>query len=74
MQIAIYVLGSVFVLFGLGILNTAFRGRRVGLYLGSLCYLGGGAVALLVPSWWPLLVGFGLSFVVRAVFGDPFRK
>lgn len=73
MKILFYIVIGLFGLFGFGILESARRSKHIGLFLGASCYLGAGILALALSSWWPLLGGFLLSFVVRGIFGDPFR-
>jgi len=71
MQTVFYIFIGVFSLLGLGTLNTAsqFGFRHLGLTFGGMSYLGGAIAAYSLDSWWALLVGFGLTFVFRFLFG-----
>lgn len=73
MEIALYVVSGVFVLFGVGVWLAAVKSRSTGHILGGLCYIGGAISAVILQSWWLLLLGFGLAFIVRHFFGDPHR-
>lgn len=65
---------GLFALMGFGVLVAAWSGRSPRLFLGAMCYLGAAVAAIQLSSWWPLLIGFVLAFMVRAVFGDPSRE
>lgn len=73
MNVLLYVVCGLFALMGLGGFSAAWLGRSPRLFLGAICYFGSASLAFALISWWPLLVGFLLAYVVRAVFGDPSR-
>ena len=73
MEIALYILAGVFALFGLGVWLAAAKSKSTGHILGGLCYVGGAIGAVTLKSWWPLVGGVGLAFVVRYFFGDSHR-
>lgn len=73
MQIVFYILTSLMAIGGVGILVSASQNsfRYLGLTLGGLTYLISAIIAFFLNSWWPLLIGFLLSLVIRKIFGDP---
>ena len=73
MTLLLYVVAGLFIAFGLvtGLIFASQRPLYVGPILGGLCYLIGGMAAIYYLSWWPLLVGFGLVWLVRLRGGDP---
>ena len=73
MEIIRYLISGAFVLMGLGIWATAIKTKSMGHILGGACYIGGAAGSFVFKSWAPLLIGFGLTFLTRRIFGDPYR-
>jgi hypothetical protein len=73
MEILRYIISGTFVLLGLGIWATALKTKSTGHVLGGLCYIGGAIGSIAFKSWLPLLIGFGLTFLTRKIFGDPYR-
>ena len=73
MEILLYIIAGLFALLGIGIWITAAKTKHLGHILGGLCYLCGAIGAFILTSWWPLLISFLLSFIIRTIFGDPMR-
>jgi len=73
MGISIYIVSAIFALFGIGLWLSAFNSRSLSHELGGLCYVGGAIGAVTMHSWWPLAIGFMLTFVIRKTYGDPHR-
>lgn len=67
MDILFFFVIGVFFLLSLGILTVSFRQQfaQKGLLIGGLSYLSGAILAMTLSSWWPLLGGFLLAFVIR---------
>lgn len=72
------VFGGLFVAFGLFALAGAKSegsGRsHPGVVVGGLAYVVGGAGALVLATWWPLIGGFVGAWIAKAILGDPYSK
>ncbi len=73
MEIVFYLFLGAFVLLGIGSLNSGsqFKPWSTALILTGILYIGGALVAYTLDSWWPLLVCFLSTYVIRYIWGDP---
>lgn len=63
MELLIYILSSIFIIFGIGLLFSPARGTTI----AAVITIGAGAIAFDEKSFIPLLLGFGLLWVLRIV-------
>ena len=73
MEIIFFLLIGVFVLLGIGSFNSGsqFKPWNIALILAGTSYIGGALIAVTLDSWWPLLVCFLLTYLIRFIWGDP---
>jgi len=71
MDIVRTILAALFIFLGVGIAMQAWHVRRLGLLLGAIAYAGSAVLALTLPAWWPLFVGFAGAWALRYMGADP---
>ena len=67
----IYVLGGGFMLLGAAMFFACYRHRHFGLFIMALSYWVSGLLAIMLPHWWPLVVGFVLVWILRMLGLEP---
>ena len=72
MKILFYIIVVFFAILGVGVLNSAAQTkfRKIGLTIGGLTYVGAAVLAYILQNWYPLLIGFVISIVIKYLFGD----
>jgi len=72
-SVLLYIVASLMCLYGLITLRTAwsYRFKHIGLDLGAICFLAGAIAAVNLEKWWPLILAFVLTWVIRLLGGDP---
>lgn len=66
------IVAGLFALLGLGVLLAWVVSRdRPALLLGAACYLGAAIGAHETRTWWPLVAGLALAWVLRLLGADP---
>jgi uncharacterized membrane protein len=71
MTVLLYIIAGLFLLMSIGLFSGFAASQNLGLLLGGLAYGVGGAVALALTSWWPLVVGLLLAFLLRTIGSRP---
>ena len=71
MAIIIYILAALSILLALGGLAAYAQTKHIGLLLSSIVSIGFSALAIIMVEWWPLVVGFGINWVLRLLGLDP---
>jgi hypothetical protein len=71
MQVLLYVVAAVFGFFSLGLISSFFRSKHLGLLLAAVIFGAAAVAAISLHSWWPLLAGFALAWVLRLTGADP---
>jgi hypothetical protein len=71
MEIVIYVFAGLFFLLALGLIFGYYRTRHPGLVLMASCYGTASVLSVMLMHWWPLMAGFVLAWMLRAMGMDP---
>lgn len=71
MNIVIYVISGLFIVLAFALLFSYYRTRHVGLLLMGLTYGIAAALALMIMTWWPLVIGFLSAWALRLMGLDP---
>ena len=61
----IYAFGGLFVLLSLVMLYVFYREQHFGTFLMAITYGLSGLLAIALPDWWPLVVGFVMVWMLR---------
>lgn len=67
----IYVIGGLFVLLSLVMLYVFYREQHFGTFLMAITYGLSGLLAIALPDWWPLVVGFVMVWMLRLMGMEP---
>jgi hypothetical protein len=70
-SIVIYIGSALFLLLALGLLITWWRSRHPGALLLAVTYAVAAALALVLHTWWPLVIGFLSAWSLRLMGLDP---
>lgn len=65
MNIAIYILAGISIVLAIGGLSAWRQTKNTELLLSSLISIAFSSSAIFLPHWWPLLVGFGINWVLK---------
>lgn len=71
MAVVIYILAAASIMLAIGGLVTYAHSKHIGLLLSSIVSIGFSILAIVLVHWWPLVVGFGLNWVLRLLGFDP---
>jgi len=71
MSVVIYIFSGLFILLAAAIGFGWYRTRHPGLVLMAATYGAAGMLALVYMTWWPLLVGFVLVWLLRLMGLEP---
>ena len=71
MAILIYILAAISILLALGGFAAYAQTKHIGLLLSSIVSISFSVLAIVLVQWWPLVVGFGLNWVLRLLGLDP---
>ena len=71
MDFFIYFLACISILLAFGGLQAYRDTQHIGLLLSSLVSISFSVTAIVLMQWWPLLVGFILNWILRAMGLDP---
>ena len=66
--IVIYLLAGTSIFLALGGLNAYSATKDKGLLLSSIVSIGFSTTAIILPHWWPLLVGFAINMIIAKIF------
>ena len=67
----VYSFGVMYGCWGLALFFAFTRTRHHGLLLLGITFVSAGALAAVMQHWWPLVAGFAISWVLRAMGMDP---
>ena len=67
----VYSFALMFGCWGLALFFAYSRSRHSGLLLLGCTFLSAGVLAVMMTHWWPLLAGFAIAWVLRAMGMDP---
>jgi hypothetical protein len=67
----ICVFAGLFVALSFAMLYVSYRERHVGMLLMGVTYGTSGMLAITLPHWWPLIVGFVLVWMLRLLGLEP---
>jgi len=67
----IYLFGGFFIVLCLLMLYVFYRGKHFGTFLMGICYGLSGLLAITLPHWWPLVVGFVMVWLLRLMGMEP---
>ncbi len=61
----ISILGGLFIALSLAMLYVFYREQHFGTFLMAITYGLSGLLAISLPHWWPLIVGFVMVWLLR---------
>ena len=67
----VYCFAGFFVSMGLALFFAYTRSRHYGLLLLGCTYVSAALLAVVLSEWWPLVAGFAIAWVLRAMGMDP---
>jgi hypothetical protein len=67
----IFILGGLFVLVSFPMLYVFYREKHFGIFLMGITYGLSGLLAITLPHWWPLVVGFVVVWLLRLIGMEP---
>ncbi len=67
----VYSFALMYGCWGLALLFAYTRSKNMGLLLLCVTFLAAAITAAVVTHWWPLLAGFAIAWVLRAMGMDP---
>ena len=67
----VYSFALMFVSWGLALFFAYSRSKHHGLLLLGMTFAAAGIAAAAMTEWWPLLAGFAMAWVLRAMGMDP---
>ena len=67
----VYSFAVMFACWGLALFFAYTRSKHPGLLLLGITFLSAAVLAALLTHWWPLLAGFAIAWVLRAMGMDP---
>jgi len=71
MSIVLYIFAGLFIIFALFQLISFLGSRHFGLLIAAAVFGISGFLAMNMLSFWPLIIGFGLGWVLRMIGLDP---
>ncbi len=67
----VYSFAAMFGCWGLALFFAYSRSKHHGLLLLGMTFASAGILAAVITHWWPLVAGFAISWVLRAMGMDP---
>jgi len=67
----VYCFAALFISMGVAIFFAFLRQRHYGLLLIGITYVASAIAAIAMTEWWPLVAGFALAWVLRAMGMEP---
>ena len=59
------IFGGIFIVLSLAMLYVFYREQHFGTFLMAITYGLSGLLAITLPHWWPLLIGFVMVWLLR---------
>ena len=70
----VYSFAAMFGCWGLALFFAYIRTKHPGLLLLCLTFVSAGVLAVMMTHWWPLVAGFAIAWVLRAMGMDPLAE
>jgi len=67
----VYCFAALFISMGLALFYAFVRNRHYGLLLLGMTYTSSAILAIVTAEWWPLVAGFAIAWVLRAMGIEP---
>ena len=67
----VYCFAGLFASMGLALFYAFSRSKHYGLLLLGCTYLSAALLSVVFTEWWPLVAGFAIAWVLRAMGMDP---
>ncbi len=67
----VYCFAALFASMGLALFFAFYRSRHYGLLLLGCTYVSAALLAVVLTDWWPLVGGFAVAWVLRAMGVEP---
>jgi hypothetical protein len=74
MQTLIYILAGISIVLSIGGLSAYSTTKHPGLLISSVVSIGLSVLAVVLVHWWPLVVGFGINWLLKLAGLDPSRS
>ena len=71
MEWVVYCFAALFASMGLALFFAFSRSKHYGLLLLGCTYLSAALLSVVLTEWWPLVAGFAIAWVLRAMGMDP---
>src|SRR5690606_11492263 len=71
MALFVYIVGGLFIVLAGAMLFVFHRSRHFGMFLMGITYAASGLLAIALPHWWPLAVGFAAVWVLKLLGLEP---
>jgi len=68
---AIYGFAGLFLVLCATMMFVFYRDRHVGMFIMGATYGASGLIAISIPHWWPLVMGFALVWLLRFMGLEP---
>jgi len=63
----VYTFAALFIFMALALFFAFSRSKKYGLLLIGISYAASAALAIVLTDWWPLVAGFAIAWVLRAM-------
>lgn len=67
----IYVFAAIFLVLCATMMFVFYRDRHFGMFIMGVTYGASGLIAISIPHWWPLVMGFALVWLLRLMGLEP---
>lgn len=74
MNYVIYALAGISIVLAIGGISAYSATKHVGLILSSVVSILFSSAAIVLTSFWPLVIGFSLNIAIKILIGDPSKK
>ena len=71
MVVLLYIFDVFFALMAFGLVYHFSESKHIGVLLGAIAYGGSAVASFKMMAWWPLAVGFAVSWGIRLLGLDP---
>ena len=71
MVYVIYGFAGLFLVLCATMMFVFYRDRHVGMFIMGATYGASGLIAISIPHWWPLVMGFALVWLLRLMGLEP---
>jgi hypothetical protein len=71
MNYVIYAFAALFLVMFAAMMFAFYRERHFGIFIMGVTYGASALVAISIPHWWPLVMGFALAWLLRLMGLEP---